>query len=160
MSLSRKIAAAVDAQTRADLGALPCPVTADDDGRALSLHLTGASPWGVAFDALEFQAAPRNPENLRAWADRLGQRLTYLLEPLVVLEHDRETNELEMRSQSPTRRDSVRSYYEVRLHGDGRLRLTRVAYDEQARARKTVSCVLTVEALERLTDDLVASAAD
>ncbi len=56
------------------------------------------------------------------------------------------------------RRDHVRSYYEVRLHGDGRLRLTRVAFDESARSRKTVPCVLTVEALERLADDLVATA--
>jgi hypothetical protein len=132
-----------------------------DDGGSLSLSLTEASPVGVAFDRLAFTAADRSersPEALRAWADRLSARVTYLMEPLVVVEHDREAGAVDIRSKAPTVRKDRRTYYEVRLARDGTLTMTRVAYDEAARRGHTVSCHMTLEALERLADDLVACA--
>jgi hypothetical protein len=160
MSLSIKIAAAVDALSGAGVSP-PYEAAAEAAGARLTLHLTAAGAVGLAFDALEFTAADRaerSPEALRAWADRLADRLTYLMEPLAVLEHDLGSGELVLRSQTPTARDGRRTFYEVRLRRDGTMRLGRVAFDDSARTRTPAPCRMTVEALERLADDLVACA--
>jgi hypothetical protein len=159
MSLSRKIAAALDA--RPDHGALPCEVTADEGGCHLSLNLTAAGPVGLAFDVLTFSAAggDRPPEAVRAWADQLAARVTYLMEPLVPVEHDALSGELEMRSRAPTDRDGRRAYYSLRLNRDGTARLSRIVADDATRRRQPAPCHLTREALERLADDLAAAAA-
>ena len=160
MTLSRKIAAAVDEIT-APLEA-PHEVTVEEGPSRLTLHLSAAGPVGLAFDALDFATTARpewSPEALRGWGDRLAARLTYLMEPLVVLEHDPVDNQVEIRSESPTHRSGRRTYYEIRLQARGTLRLSRVSYDEATRQRQPVSCQLTREALERLADDLVASVA-
>jgi hypothetical protein len=96
---------------------------------------------------------------LKAWGDRVAARVTYLMEPLVVIEVDPVGGEVELRSQSPTARNGQRTYYEVRMNRQGTLRLGRVAFDEQTRRRSAVTCQLTREVIERLTDDLVASLA-
>ena len=65
--------------------------------------------------------------------------------------------EAALRSQSPTPRGELRSFYEVRLRSEGSLTFRRVAFESEARRRKSVPCQMTVEVLERLVDDLVAS---
>jgi hypothetical protein len=160
MSLSREIAGALDA--RPEAGGLPCDVAVADGPHRLLLRLTAAGPVGLAFESLEFATSARpawTTEALRGWGDRLAARLTYLMEPLVVLEVDADGGEVELRSQVPTARDGLRAYYEVRLHRDGTLRLGRVAFDEATRRRRPAPCQVTREVLERLADDLVASVA-
>jgi hypothetical protein len=154
MSLSRKIAGALDA------GPAPGPLEVRDGAHRLQLHVSAAGSVGVAFDALEFSATDRTSWSsaaLKEWADRLAGRVTYLMEPLVVLEVDAVGGEVELRSGAPTAREGQRFYYEVRLSQAGSLRLTRVAYDPEARRRRPVACQMTREAIERLADDLVAS---
>jgi hypothetical protein len=154
--LSRKIAAALDAAP--DLGPLPRRFEVEDSGRRLSLNLTAAGPVGLAFDHLEFQAgaaAEHSTEALRARADAISKRVTYLMEPLVVLEIDPLAGEVELRSQSPTERGVLKSYYEVRLNKQGTVRLSRVVFDA-TRHRRAVPCQMTLEVLERLVDDLIA----
>src|SRR3954449_12124444 len=58
MSLSQKIAAALDA--RPDNGALPCGVSVDDGPSRLTLHVTASGPVGLAFDALDFATTARD----------------------------------------------------------------------------------------------------
>lgn len=159
MSLSQKIAAALEA--RPDNGALPCNVNAEDGAQRLSIHLTASGPVGLAFSTLEFadqSKAEWTPEALRNWGDRLSARLTYLMEPLVVLEQDPLGGEVELRSQAPTSRGGNRSYYEVRLNRRGTLVLSRLAFDEASRRRLPITCQMTREVLDRLTDDIVESA--
>jgi hypothetical protein len=151
MTLSRRLAAVLDTLDRPD--AVPSLATASDGRHELSLELTAAGPVGLAFDALNFSAPASTEltaEALRAWADRLAARVTYLMEPLVVVELDAVAGEAELRSQSPTARGDRNAYYEVRLTTAGTLRLSRVVFDAASQ--------LTREVLERLTDDLVASA--
>jgi hypothetical protein len=158
MTLSRKIADAVDSLPTG--GPLPCLVEAEAGPTRLALNLTARGPIGLAFDRLDYVRGDRgdlSPEALRGWGDRLAARLTYLMEPLVVLEVDAQAGEAELRSQAPTPRGDRRSYYEVRLRREGSLNLRRVAFDEQARRRQAVPCQMTLEVLERLADDLVAS---
>ncbi len=158
MNLSRKIADAVE--TLPPGGPLPCPVEAEAAGARLSVHLTAQGPVGIAFDGLDYAAAGRrdlSADELRKWGDRLAARLTYLMEPLVVLEVDALAGEAALRSQAPTPRGDLRSFYEVRLRREGSLHLQRIAFDEAARRRQAVPCRMTIEVLERLADDLVAS---
>lgn len=159
MSLSQKIAAALDAYSGECT--LPCEIEVDEGGHRLSLSVTSGGPIGVAFDALTYSAPAaddRPAEALRAWAERIAARVTYLMEPLVLLEYDALAGEAELRSQAPTTRGELRSFYEARLRKDGTLRLTRVVADDVTRGRRPAPCQVTREALERLADDLVACA--
>jgi hypothetical protein len=160
MNLSQKIAAALEA--RPESGASPHEVSVEHDANVLTLHVTAAGPVGLAFDSLTFATQARSdwtPESLRAWGDRVAKRLSYLMEPLVVLEQDPIAGEVELRSQSPTGRAGTRSYYEVRLNRHGTLALSRIRFDEATRQRRPVPCEMTCEALDRLAGDLVASVA-
>jgi hypothetical protein len=159
MSLSRKIAAALDENTRVYV--LPCTVAVEDGANRLTLNLTALDTVGVAFDQLEFVTTDRqdwSSEALNGWGQRLAARVTYLLEPLKVLEIDAGGGEVQIRSQAPTARADQRGFYEVRLHKQGILRLERCIFDDAARQRKRTPCQFTKEVLERLADDIVASA--
>lgn len=159
MTLSRKIAAAVEAGFAGDGNAAPLSV---EEGEArLTLNVFRAGPIGVECDRLEFQApkpeVPLAATDLKNWADRIVARVTYLMEPLVVLEIDRNEVQAELRSEKPTPRDGSRSYYELVLGKDASARLERVAFKDSDRKRVVVPFQLTREVLERLADDLVAS---
>ena len=67
------------------------------------------------------------------------------MEPLVVLEVDAVGGEVELRSQSPSARDTLRSFYEVTLRREGTLHLRRVAFDAADRRRRPIACQLTRE---------------
>jgi hypothetical protein len=159
MSLSRRIAAALD-EFHARGHATPAVVEAAEAPHRLSLSVAQASPVGVQLDGLAFAAdgPERSTEALRAWADRVAARVTYLMEPLVLLEVDPEGGEAELRSRQPTAREGRRAFYEVRLNRAGTLRLRRVAFDEADRRRADAPFQLSREVLERLADDLVATA--
>jgi hypothetical protein len=158
MTLSKKIAAALDENTK--VHAPPCAVTVEEGPHRLTLHLSALDTVGVAFTALEYTTTSRpdwTPEALQAWGQRLAGRVTYLLEPLKVLEIDAAGGEVHIRSQSPTTREERRGYYDVRLFRRGSLRMERYAFDEATRERRATPCQLTREVLERLADDLAAS---
>jgi hypothetical protein len=156
MILSPRIAAALDGL---DAAALPSDVTVEEGGHRLVLHLTAAGTVGLAFSALDFQTTARpewTGDALKAWGDRIAARVNYLMEPLVVLEHDAEAGAVEIRSHAPTSRGDRRAYYEIRIGQAGALHLGRVSFDESTRRRSPVDCMMTREVLERLVDDLIA----
>ncbi len=158
MSLSRKIAAALDENTRAYV--LPCTVTVDDGPNRLALELTALDSVGAAFDCLEFTATDRqewSSEALNGWGRRLADRVTYLLEPLKVVEVDTGGGQVQIRSTTPTPRADQHGFYEIRLTRQGVLRFERFGFDDATRQRRRRSCQLTREVLERLADDIVAS---
>jgi hypothetical protein len=158
MSLSRKIAAALDENTKVHV--LPCVVTVEEGPHRLALSLTALDTVGLAFDSMEFATMSRpewSTETLRAWGERLAGRVTYLMEPFKVLEVDADGGVVNLRSQSPTTRDQQRSYYEIRLSIQGTLRMERCVFDETSRRRRPAACQFTREVLERLADDITAS---
>jgi hypothetical protein len=158
MSLSKKIDAALDVNTT--VHSPPCEIVVEEGPHRLALNLTAIDTVGVAFDSLDFATTSRpvwTSETLRAWGEHLAARVTYLMEPLKVLEVDAAGGEVHVRSQSPTARDEQRSYYEVRLFKQGTLRLERRTFDQASRRRATIPCQLTREVLERLSDDIAAS---
>ncbi len=158
MSLSKRIAAALDENTK--VHAPPCLVAVEEGPNRLVVNLTALDTVGVAFESLEFDTTTRPDwpsDALREWGTRLTGRVTYLMEPLKVLEVDAAGGEVNIRSESPTTRDAHRSYYEVRIFKQGTLRIERCTFDDAARRRRTVPCQLTREVFERLADDIVAS---
>jgi hypothetical protein len=158
MSLSQKIAAALDENTKAYV--LPCSVTIEESPNRLTLHITALDTIGLACTALEFVTTRRSEwssESLQEWGTRLAGRVTYLMEPLKVIEIDTAGGEVQIRSQSPTPRADQRGYYEIRLFREGNLRMERFVLDEAARQRRSTPCQLTREVLERLADDIAAS---
>ncbi len=160
MTLSRRIAAALDG--RAGDQESPCSISVDDGPNRLQLDLTSFDSVGVAFDALEFATTERpewSSDDLTAWGERLAKRVTYLMEPLKVVDIDAAEGEVQIRSDAPTPRADLRSYYEIRLGRAGVCRLHRYAFDETTRRRRRASCNLTREVLERLIDDIAATAA-
>ena len=159
MSPSRKIAAALDENTRVYV--LPCTVTVEDGPNRFTFNLTALDSVGVAFDSLEFVTTDRQDWSsaaLNAWGERLASRVTYLLEPLKVLEIDSGGGEVQIRSQSPSTRADQRGFYEVRLFRQGRLRMERYTFDDATRQRRRTPCQFTREVIERLADDIAASA--
>ena len=156
MSLSQKIAAVLDGP---DAGTLPCDFSIEDGAHRLVLHLTASGPVGLAFGALDFTTAARpewTPESSKAWGDRIAARVTYLMEPLVVLEQDALAGDVEIRSHAPTSRGDLRAFYEIRIGRGAALRFARVAFDEATRRRRPIDCMMTREVLERLIDDIIA----
>jgi len=159
MSLSKKIAAEVDDLVKTC--APPLCVSASEGPHAIDLPISLATAVGVECDGFDFRVNDRvelTLDQLKAWGSRLCARLTYLMEPLSVLESDPVGGEVIVRSQTPTPRDGRRSYYEIRLGKSNHLRFDRVVFQEAARSRRTVPCQFTNEVLERLVDDVVATA--
>lgn len=161
MTLSRKIADAIESHESQAGPGVPGAIRAETDAHRIGLIDAVGGPVGVACGALTFAATDPGPAlagaDLRAWGDRLAARLTYLMEPLVLLEVDAEAGSAELRSRVPTARGDVRSFYEVRLGRDRSLQLRRIRFDAAARRREPAPCRFTGEVVERLADDLVAS---
>jgi hypothetical protein len=158
MSLSKKIAAALDENTKAYV--LPCTVTVEDSPDRLTLHLSSLDSVGLAFSTLEYANTSRaelSSDALKEWGDRLTKRVTYLMEPLKVVEVDDQGGEVQVRSQNPTARSEERGYYEMRLFRQASLRMERIVFDAATRERRPTNCQLTREVVERLADDIAAS---
>jgi len=124
------------------------------------LDLVQASPVGISCQGLEFITSVRDiwtADELKAWGDRITARVTYLMEPLVIVEVDTQQVEVDIRSKTPTARGDQRGYYRINLDRSGTLRMQRVAFATADRHSCVVPFQLTREVLERLTDDLVES---
>ena len=136
-------------------------VAAQDGPDRLELLVAAGSPVGVELEHLDFTWSRPEPPRLddrrapRPGATAWPQRVTYLMEPLVVLEVDAAGGEVELRSQSPTPRGQLRSYYEVQLRKDRDPPPANGSPSTRppAAARPT-TFQLSREVLERLADDL------
>ncbi len=160
MSLSRKIGVAVD-DAQAALSQGPLDAEASEGAHHLRVSLLAASRTGIEATRLTFTSTAGTPlvaGKVKAWGEELARRLTYLMEPLVLFEVDTVSAEAEIRSKAPLQKDGRRLYYQGRIESSGRFTLLRKAFDDASRTSSPVPIQLTREAMERLTDDLVASA--
>lgn len=108
--------------------------------------------WELAVD----RPAGTGSANPAAWAKRLAENATGLLEPLRVLEVDTTQGEAVLRSVKPSRRGDALFYYELHLYGEHQAVLRRFESSlTVATRRKQIPYVLTHEALGKLIDDLV-----
>jgi hypothetical protein len=160
MSLSRKIAAEVADLVKSN--APPLCITATEGPHKIALPVSLATPISIESAGFDFhlldRGAPLTLDELRAWGERVASKVTYLMEPLAVIESDAVGQEVVLRSATPTPKPDRRSYYEVRLKGQGLMRFDRIAFYENDHKRWPVPCQFTNEVVERLVDDLVATA--
>lgn len=94
-----------------------------------------------------------------AWAARVAARATGLLEPLSVLEIDKERRQALLRSTTPAHGETGPQYYELLLDGVQSAKLRRFQGSNAAHvARKQIAFGVTFDALAKLVADLTAEA--
>ena len=80
------------------------------------------------------------------------------MEPLKVLEIDAGGGEVQIRSQSPDRPRRPARLLRGPPVQQGILRMERFVFDDATRQRRRTACQFTREVVERLADDIAASA--
>ncbi|MBI2877599.1 MAG: hypothetical protein HYY20_12030 [Candidatus Tectomicrobia bacterium] len=109
---------------------------------------------GLAIHRLEIEGASL-PGRLGRLAEEIPMKLTYLLEPLALIEREEGEPFLLIRSVPPHRQEASIDYYEIRLSGGGPLSLERYGYQRSQRIRERTPMLFTREVFGRLLDDLV-----
>lgn len=135
----------------------PRTLRVEQDPATLFCHLESADSLSCAFTELRLTAAPCDSAACEQRAERIGRRLTYLLEPLELIETDPDSGRALLRSSPPQAEESTRTYYEVLVDPTGLVTLQRFRRTREPAPRASVACRLTKEALTRLIDDLVES---
>jgi len=134
-------------------------LTAHADNGVLEAEMVSGDSLAVEFEAFEFKSdllANADTAQLSRIADRLAARLTYLLEPLRVVEIDGHAGAVQMRSHPPYQRDKQSRYYEVLIQRGGSISLVR--YERQAgQGRAPIAATVTREVFHRLAEDFAAA---
>jgi hypothetical protein len=138
-------------------------LTVPDEGSGWAVALTidrqetvGCQVWDLTVRRSADTGTNRGAE-LQAWADRVAQRVTGLLETLKVVEVDVQRNEALLRSTAPSHRGDTVSYYEVLLKGTAEAVARRYQASIEGKIRRQqVPFALTHEALAKLASDLTA----
>ena len=128
------------------------------DGWSVTLAADKADSLSCALKQLTLERAGAIQEDLRAWADRVADKATGLLEPLAVLEVDLPLGKALLRSAAPTLRDGKSHYYELLLtRGDRTSASLRRFVGDRAggEQREAVPFVLTHDAIVKLVCDIV-----
>ena len=132
-------------------------VALEAEGLRVRFRVEEADRVGCAILGLcaeDLRASAKDTDSLKAWADRVAGRITYLMERVAAIEVDGASGMALLRSAPPDRRGEARAYYEIVLKSPGTLTLTRYRYQNGDRTRMEVPCTLTRDAFERLVDDL------
>jgi hypothetical protein len=118
--------------------------------------VVAADGVGCAIAKLECQAIGRGPAaaDLARYANDLCKRVTYLMEPLRVVEFDPKAGALVL-SEKPRRKGDSVGYYHLHAKPSGATVLHRVEFSESAKQRVFSPFALTHDQLEQLVDDLV-----
>ncbi|NOX54783.1 MAG: hypothetical protein GXP27_10155 [Planctomycetes bacterium] len=132
------------------------------DGLTVAIDLTAVDSLSCAFRELRLHVPSLvgvEFEALKAWADALSRRVTYLLEHIEPLEFSPDDGAVLMRSTPPGQGDQETSYYEIFLqsHPGGNFTLRRFRAERGQPGRQPVDIELTYTALKRLINDLIAT---
>lgn len=137
------------------------PIVASDEGITLRCDLNSAESVGCTLSQIDLVDASKSSlsmDELVHWAEFICGRVTYLLEPLQLIELDGRHGVALVRSRRPQRKKDQIAYYEFIADKNHHASLRRYRYDMANRDRGTVPFPLTHEQLEVLVDDLVESA--
>lgn len=135
-------------------------LAASDGGIRLQCWLTALDRLACAFEQFQLYhpaLAGASLERLKQAADTLSSRLTYLLEPIRIVEADAHQCVVQLRSSPPDREGQAPAYYELLVRADGTLSLARFAQPPAA-PRHVVPAQVTHEVLLKLVADFAAVA--
>jgi hypothetical protein len=91
---------------------------------------------------------------LKAWAARLADHVTGLLEPLKLHEVDETRQDAILRSENPAKKGEALSYYEIRLSALTTAVVRRYTASKTVCGRDQVAFALTHESLAKLAGDI------
>jgi hypothetical protein len=133
-------------------------LTADAPNGRLECDLTSVDAIGCAVDQFSFHTGRltgASLEKLKKIGEDLSRRVTYLLEPIAIIEIDAEGITVQLRSSPPSQENGVTTYYELTINPSG-LNLRR--YQSQSgQPRQAIPAHFTHEALRRLAKDVTAA---
>jgi hypothetical protein len=128
-------------------------VLAQDGDLEVRVQLADWDRLGCRLEKLEMKDTQGH--FLKLDPTRLEKELTYLGEPLRIVELEKHRGKAILRSFPPRRENGTVSFFEMVLDGPEGLSLTRLAYDRMLGQRSAVPVSLTRDTLERLLADLV-----
>lgn len=134
-------------------------LSAQDGAVRLECRLTALDRLACAFEHLQVQhpaLTNASLQRLKQIADQLSARLTYLLEPIRVLEADAQQCAVQLRSSPPEREADSAAYYELLVRADGTLSLARYV-KQPGMPRQVTPAQVTHEVLLRLVVDLTSA---
>jgi hypothetical protein len=135
-------------------------VSAPESGWAATItadavDVVGCRLWDLSLKRAGDLPAGERVAALRDRAEAIAKSVTGLLEPLGLIEVDQAGGVALLRSNTPTRRGDVISYYEALVHADGDASFRRYEGPQgEAGRRQQVTYALTHETLAKLATDL------
>lgn len=133
-------------------------LAASDPGLDLRIDLAALDTLACSFERVVLKSdklVGSSPAQVKQVAEKLSQRLTYLLEPISPIEFDAQGCTVQMRSNPPRKDEDGTSYYELLVSHRGELTLCRFTRPAGA-VRSVVPAHVTREVLMRIVGDFVA----
>ena len=131
----------------------------DSDAGRVEADLLAVDAIGCSFQTLGYstsQLADATLDDLKQISMDLTAKLTYLLEPIGLVEADADRCSVQLRSNPPQKGEDGTSYYELLVRRGGDISLSR--YQKRpGQMREIVPAHITREVLGRLADDFVAA---
>jgi hypothetical protein len=128
------------------------------DGWSVTVAADKAESLSCALNELSLERAGAVKEELRAWANRVAEEATGLLEPLAVIEVDLPRGQALLRSETPTVQADTAHYYELELTRGQRSSATLRRYVGDkvgTEKREAAPFVLTHDAIVKLVTDIL-----
>lgn len=138
-------------------------VTAETEGINVSLSLADYDRYSAALRTLKVSASQNGDKDyLRQCAKQVVRRVTYLEEPLELLELDAEAGLAQLRSRSPHQEGNERIYWEAMIQIEPRptASLTRYRWIPDGPERDMLVYPATFATLGRIAQDLAESLLD
>jgi len=125
------------------------------DGWNITVAAEKKDSLSCALNALTLEKVSPLTEDVRAWATRIADRATGLMEPLRLIEADAKQGKAILRSDAPAHRDGKALYYELELRQTDRKSATLQRFAGQiGEKREAVPFVLTHDAIVKLALDI------
>jgi hypothetical protein len=159
MTLSQSVRRRVE--ERAPLVGQVEQILSSEGGLTIRCEVQEAQRLGCALTQIELVAESPTPCDAMELADRaqrICDKVSYLLEPLQPIEVDGLSRTALVRSRTPRKSEGAISYYELLTSCDHHTSLRRYCFDESQRKRRLVEFLLTNDQLELLLEDLMQSA--
>jgi hypothetical protein len=125
----------------------------------IEADLVAVDAIGCSFQTLGLSTgklASASLDELKAISETLTGKLTYLLEPIGLVEADADRCSIQLRSNPPKKGEDETSYYELMVRRGGDITLSRYS-KKTGQLRQIVPANVTREVLGRLADDFVAA---
>lgn len=154
MSLQHQLRAELDRRPAFSAGQET--VTLHEGTQTLRCELAALDTVGCACDLLSVSStklAGASVDRLKAISETITARLTYLLEPICLLEVDADRCALQLRSNPPQQGDDGAAYYELVVERGGQASLRRYR-KPPGQPRQPIAAHVTREVLLRLAGDL------